>query len=775
MAGSSELRQEVERLRGYVSRLATSIRDIDLSLDLEAVMSRAVENARMLAAARYGVMVVTDRTGTPVHFITSGLTPDERRQLTHWMPEGLQLFEALRLNPGPVRLASLQDYVHAIGIAENRACGTTFLGMPMHCCGEYVGSFFLADKTGVDGFTADDEEALNLIGAIVAAAVVNARIHADERRRRSDFQNLFEDSPVGMMLIDKAHCSVRSLNREALRLARLVRPGEDPVEAALPDLVCRRPGGAELPLGDLVRQIVGARTGQPEEVALERADGTHLNLVVNVSMLPDEAGAILLTLQDMTPFDQFNELRTRFLATVGHDLREPLTAIRGAAGTLLADADELDRAEQREYFRIIAGQSDRMRKLISDLQDSGSIQLGTLSVRPEPCQLADLVEQARDTFVHGEAGHDIGIDIPPDLPPVMADRRRITQVLGNLLANARNHSRDGAAIRIAAAQDGQFVAVTVADQGVGIAPEQLPDLFRHHRSRAFGPVSGNGLGLAICKGLVEAHGGRISAASPGLGRGATLTFTIPVVDRPAGATRSAGAARAAPAGQRDPARVLVIDDDPQVLRLIRTTLTAEGHSVFVTGDHGDLSRLLGTERPQLVMLDLALPGTDGIELLQREPGLADVPVIIVSGYDRDETIARALDAGAEDYIVKPFSTAELAARVRLVLRRQAPATFAAGKLAIDYGRRRVSIDGQAVTLTATEYEILRILSRHAGTVVTYETLLQKVWSGREYADANLVRMHVSNLRGKLGDSAAEPVWIFGVRAVGYRMASPDRG
>ena len=163
--------------------------------------------------------------------------------------------------------------------------------------------------------------------------------------------------------------------------------------------------------------------------------------------------------------------------------------------------------------------------LIADLLDAGRIEAGTLSVAPEPSEVAALVEQARGTFISGGGRHAVGID----LPPVLADRQRIVQVLNNLLANAARHAPDTAAIRIAAARDGEHVAVSVADEGRGIAPEHLGQLFRKYAAAGEweGGVGG-GLGLAICKGLVEAHGGRIRAESGGVGLGTRVTFTIPV-------------------------------------------------------------------------------------------------------------------------------------------------------------------------------------------------------------------------------------------------------
>ena len=197
---------------------------------------------------------------------------------------------------------------------------------------------------------------------------------------------------------------------------------------------------------------------------------------------------------------------------------------------------------------------------------------------------------------------------------------------------------------------------------------------------------------------------------------------------------------------------------------------------LVTGAPQDLPRIIRAERPRLVLLDLILPEVDGIELMGQLPELADLPVIFISGYGRDETVAKALESGATDYIIRPFSPTELVARVRAALRRsEDPEPFAVGEIAIDYRQRRVTIGGKAVELTATEYELLRVLSLNAGRVVTFETLLRRVWAKRESADANLVRIFVRNLRRKLGDSAASPAYIFNHRGPGYRMAKrPDR-
>ena len=359
---------------------------------------------------------------------------------------------------------------------------------------------------------------------------------------------------------------------------------------------------------------------------------------------------------------------------------------------------------------------------------------------------------------------------PRSRPPCAALNLRL---LNNLFANAARHAPEPTPIRVAAVREDAHVAVSVSDEGTGVAPERLPHLFSKHAGAGQGATAGHGLGLAIAKGLVEAHGGRIRAESPGPGRGATFTFTIPVAGEPAAA--AAGRAAAPPAAPEpgEPVRVLVVDDDPRALRFVRDALSRAGYGPLVTGTPQALPRIIRTERPRLVLLDLMLPDVDGIELMEQLPELADLPVIFISAYRRDETVSKALESGAADYLVKPFSPTELVARVRAALRRrEAPERFVVGDLTVDYKRRRVTAGGVPVELTATEYELVRVLSLDAGRVVTFETLLRRVWPKRENADANLVHNFVKNLRRKLGDSAASPAYLFNERGVGYRMAKP---
>ena len=174
-----------------------------------------------------------------------------------------------------------------------------------------------------------------------------------------------------------------------------------------------------------------------------------------------------------------------------------------------------------------------------------------------------------------------------------------------------------------------------------------------------------------------------------------------------------------------------------------------------------------------MLLDLMLPGMDGIELMESVPELADLPVIFLSAYGRDQVIARALEAGADDYVVKPFSPTELVARVQTALRRRAVSEpsepYRRGELIIDYAERRVSLADRAVRLTNIEYRLLFELSVNAGRVLTHEQLLQRVWGPEHSGQPGAVRTFVKNLRRKLGDDADTPTYIFTEPRVGYRM------
>ena len=552
-------------------------------------------------------------------------------------------------------------------------------------------------------------------------------------------------------------------------------------------LTFRRADGREVSLEEfpLAQALSTGETVRAEEIVIEVPGGQSVTTLVNATPILSEEGevvSVIVTLQDMTPLEEMERLRAEFLGMVSHELRTPLTSIKGSAATLTEAASDLDPAEMLQFFRIIGEQADHMRDLIGDLLDVARIETGELSVAPAPAEVATLVDEARSRFQSGGGRNNLRIDLSPDLPLVMADGRRIIQVLSNLLSNAARHSHEASAIGVTAVREGYHVAVSVTDEGRGIAAERLPHLFRKF-SRIDGEdrgrdIAGSGLGLAICKGIVETHGGRIWAESDGPGLGARFTFTIPVA-QDAGIGAANLPVRSS-RSERERERILAVDDDPQTLRHVRDALTKAGYAPVVTGDPEEALSLVEANDPHLVLLDLMLPGTDGIELMRGILDMADVPVIFLSAYGQEEIIARAFENGADDYVVKPFSPMELVARIKAALRkREAPEwaepsePFVLGDLTIDYAERRVTLAGRPVQLTAIEYGLLFELSANAGRVLTYDRLLRRVWGLRRSGDSRRVRTAAKQLRRKLGDDANNPTYILNEPRVGYRMAEGE--
>ena len=664
----------------------------------------------------------------------------------------------------------------------------SFLVAPIRHRGKHIGSFFLANKENKDSaeeFAIEDEEVVAMFASLAALVIANARRYRDEQRAKSDLETLVDTSPVGVVVFDVRTGVPVSFNREAARIMDGLRTPDRPPEHLLEILTIRRADGREVSLEDLpmAQALSAGETVRAEEVVFHVPDGRSVTALINATPIRSDEGEVesfVVTMQDMTPLEELERLRAEFLAMVSHELRTPLATVRGSVSTLLDDSSDMHPAEVRQFHRIIFEQTDRMRALIADLLDVARIETGTLSVSAEPTDLAAITGEAGNSFRIGGYRHNLRIDIPPGLPWVMADRSRIVQVLGNLLANAARHSPEASTIWINAAPSGLHVAVSVSDEGRGISTENLPYLFRKF-SRIEGEEQGGdtGLGLAVCKGIVEAHGGRIWAESDGPGLGARFTFTLPTVEE-AGFVSPVQppqlSTRPSRRSVRDQVRILAVDDDPQALRYIRDTLVKSGYAAIATGDPDDVPRLMEEEKPHLVLLDLMLPGVDGIDLMKDIMVASDVPVIFVSAYGQDRLIARAFEMGADDYVVKPFSPTELVARISAALRRRTtsepPVPYVVGDLTIDYAERSVTLRGAPVSLPAIEYRLLVELSANAGRVLTYEQLLRRVWGSGD-ADVRPMRTAISSIRRKLGDDADNPAYIFTELRVGYRMPRAD--
>ena len=297
--------------------------------------------------------------------------------------------------PGPLRLRDLAAYLCSLGFPEDPSLARSFLGTPIRHRGERVGGFFLADKQDCREFTREDEEVLALFASQAGAAIANARAYQDVERARSDVETLIDTAPVGVVVFDVRSGQVASVNAEARRIVDVLCLPDQSPEDLLKVLRVRRADGSELaldrlPLSEVLRE---ATTVRVEEIVLEVPDGRRITTLINATPIRSEAGGIesmVVTMQDLTPLEEFEVLRAEFLGMVSHELKAPLSSIKGSAATVLGASSALRPAEALQFFRIIDEQADHMRELIADLLDAAHIEAGRLSVAPEPTRVASV-------------------------------------------------------------------------------------------------------------------------------------------------------------------------------------------------------------------------------------------------------------------------------------------------------------------------------------------------------------------------------------------------
>ena len=774
-------------MRARLSGLVEAILRISEDLDVDVVLQEIADSARSLTGARYGAIATLDDSGEVQDVVISGLSREEEHAMASQYSDREAMLTYFSSLCEPLGICDFGSGVVSAGVLEFESPVGPFMAARIRAGNSHLGNIFIGREPGGPEFTGEDVETLEMFANQAAMAVTNARRYGEEQRAKADLEALVNTSPVGVLVFDPRTCVPVIANREARRIMDLPHDRSGDLASRLREVTFRRMDGSAVAREDLP-VVRAARTGesvQAEELVVCRASGQEVTTLVNATPIRADDGeiaSIVATVQDISPLEELERLRAEFLGMVSHELRAPLAAIKGSAATARGASSPLDPAETRQFFRIIEEQADQMRDLINNLLDLTRIEAGTLSIGPDTTDVAAVIEQAKNAFL--SSGHDSSVEVEmmPELPRVWADGQRLVQVLHNLLSNAAKCSRKWSTITVAASVQELYVAVSVTDEGAGVTAEQMPRLFSKFSridSGARGQrENGYGLGLAICKGIVEAHGGRIWAQSDGRGRGTRFTFTIPTVD--AVAARSAADPEAAPGVSPQVSagveRVLVVDDDPQMLRYVRNTLLEGGYTPILTGDPSEVGDLLAAEMPHLILLNLVLPGTDGFELMKQISAAADVPVIFLSGRDGDRYVVKAFEMGAADYVVKPFSPTELLARISAALRRRAMSKHAEpyrlGDLVVDYVARKVTVAGRAKNLTPTEYRLLLELCTNAGRVLTYDQILERVWGTAVTGDAQRVRTCIKDLRQKLGDNARNPAYIFTQSGVGYSAGNP---
>ena len=768
-----------------LSLMAEACRRISQSLDQRVILQEIIDSSRTLTGARYGALVAFDSLGAIGEFLTSGMTTDEQHRLRD-LPKGLGLLGYLNEIQEPLRLRDIASHPRSIGFPEGHPPMRTFLGVPIRHLGDAVGNIYLTEKEDGREFTQEDEDTLVLFASQAAVVINNARTYEQEKRAKADLEGLINISPVGVLVFDAKSGDLLSRNEETRRIVgRLNAPGRSQSQL-FEVMTLRTVDGHDIPPDELptAKALRSGETVFAEEVVIHLPDGRAIHTLVNARPIYGQDGdavSVVTTMQDITPLEELKRQRTEFLSRVSQELRTPLTSIKGSAATVLSSPDAPNPTEFRQFLRIIDEQADHMRRLINQLVDLTQIEAGTLSVSPEPTEVEELVERAIEASLRdNEVGH-IETDLAPDLPRVMADQRRILQVLTSLLESASEQSQ-GIAIR-ASAED-LFVVVSVEGERRRLPADGSPGLldpFSRSGEDMGSRSGGDSLSPVICKGIVEAHGGRMSAEIGQPEQGVRFEFTIPAVDETEQSANDEPSPRRerARAPDRGQARILVVGGDYDGRRHIRSILLAAGFIPVVTDSLDEMQRLIEVEKPHVALVEAMLSWTEWSELMEGIRRVSDAPVIFVSGYGGDENIERAFELGAADYLAKPFTPTELLARTKAALRRRQSPTmgppskpFVLEGLKIDYVRRSVTLAGNPVQLTATEYKLLYELSTAASQVLTYEQLLRRAWGPLYSTDERIVHTYIKQLRNKLEDDARQPRYIFTEPRVGYHMAKP---
>ncbi|MCJ7738134.1 MAG: hybrid sensor histidine kinase/response regulator, partial [Anaerolineae bacterium] len=417
----------------------------------------------------------------------------------------------------------------------------------------------------------------------------------------------------------------------------------------------------------IVLDLVLDRETRHPSIKLEWGDKT-----LSVSFAPvrgrnSEVTGTVGVFRDFTREAELDRMKNDFISIASHELRTPLTSIRGYLDLVLMGAAGPIGEQQRSFLQIVNRNADRLHELVNDLLDISRIESGQVELNISAVSLHGLIDEVSTLFQNqfDAKGLDLIVDVPEDLPEILADPARLSQVFRNLVSNAHKYTRDGAVIIRARAADSS-VQIDIQDSGIGITNTDLDKLFTRF-FRATDPLvreqSGTGLGLHITKSLVEMHGGKIWVKSE-IGVGTTFSVALPVPGlgvvltgkQPEGSatTRSAGA------------HILVVDDEPDIAQLIKAQLESAGHRVDTVTKGTQVLPEARRLKPDLITLDL-LMDLDGLAILKQlkdDPILAGTPVIVISVLPGKD---RGLTMGAADYLVKPFDLGELLSTIERVL------------------------------------------------------------------------------------------------------------
>lgn len=481
------------------------------------------------------------------------------------------------------------------------------------------------------------------------------------------------ETMLGSSVATRACCDVDALAREVESGAAAIVLTEEALaqdERRLGAILASQPPWSDLPVLLLTRQ------GADSEVA-RRAVGTlgNASLLERPVRIAALASAVRSALRarerqyhiraHLEERELADRRKDEFMAALAHELRNPLAPIRNSVELLKLSGAKPDVVD------IMERQVNHLVRLVDDLMEISRMTRGKIKLRKEVLRLAAVIEAAVEMSrpVIESRRHTLTVDLPPETVAVEADATRLTQIFSNLLNNAANYTDPGGSIAIRGRSEGDEVAVSVSDTGIGISGEALSsvfDMFSQVSPPAANAQSGLGIGLALARGLVEQHDGTLTAASEGPGKGSQFTVRLPASR---GAPDAPATAATAPPEVARSQRILVVDDNRDAADSLGALLELLGADVRVVHDGESALDAFDAFHPRVTLLDLGMPGMDGYEVARRiraRPDAGGVALIALTGWGQERDRRRTAEAGFDGHLTKPVDIDTVAAALASV-------------------------------------------------------------------------------------------------------------